>query len=344
MISIVCSVLLLSFACLTQSQQQCPIGHLSFNRDKCYFAISSAKNYADAESDCKTRATEAGIDRQNAFLVSISSTFENAFVTAAATDDTTCTEFYIGLNSNVAGWQWTDGSTFSYNKWNTGCPTNNTADRCATITDDGLWCNRDCASSYCYICETIIDTTNMITNPKFTFTASPPTAWTYFPVTTLSATAVGSAFFPRQSMYQVEAMNRANSDIMAAFLSAMQSQNLNAFGIILTTTYTPDMISNCYFGGMNVPAFPPILGQDQTGTMRGTAVIESVLTSCNPPTQTTPVSPVAFLPYTKQVTITTAGSSLALPESTWNTIATQMMAFLSVNSFVGFTTPITVSG
>ncbi len=121
----------------------------------------------------------------------------------------------------------------------------------------------------------------------------------------------------------------------------MQSQNLNSNGITLITTYTPDSISNCYFGGTNVPAFPPILGQVEGGAMTGTAVISSVLTACTPPT--TPAGVIAFLPYTKQVMITTAGSSLALPESTWNIVATQMMAYLSLNSFVKFTTPITVS-
>jgi len=125
----------------------------------------------------------------------------------------------------------------------------------------------------------------------------------------------------------------------------LQSLDLNSNGITLTITYTPDSISNCFFGGSIAPTFPPLLGQEQGETITGTAVLTTVLSiTCIPPTGSAPALPIVFLPYTKQVTVTTAGSSLALPESTWNIVATEMMAFLAVNSFVGFTSPITVSG
>ncbi len=125
----------------------------------------------------------------------------------------------------------------------------------------------------------------------------------------------------------------------------MQSQDLNANGITLTITYTPDEISNCFFGGSIAPTFPPLLGQEQGETITGTAILTTVLSiTCNPPTGSAPALPIAFQPYTKQVTVTTAGSSLALPESTWNTVAAEMLAYLALYSFVIFTSPITVSG
>jgi hypothetical protein len=66
-----------------QQQQQCPIGQLSFDGKKCIYAQSSSlidKSYFDAESGCKQRAANVGISNDRAFLVSISTAFENANV------------------------------------------------------------------------------------------------------------------------------------------------------------------------------------------------------------------------------------------------------------------------
>jgi hypothetical protein len=66
-----------------QQQQQCPIGQISFDRKKCIYAeipSSIDKSYVDAESDCKQRAEQVGIADDRAFLVSMSSAFENGNV------------------------------------------------------------------------------------------------------------------------------------------------------------------------------------------------------------------------------------------------------------------------
>lgn len=84
MISIVFIIIILF---LPITQQQCSIGHLSFNGEKCIFAQNATYLdchfnmidwYRDTESDCKQRAENVGIDRNRAFLVSISNAFENA--------------------------------------------------------------------------------------------------------------------------------------------------------------------------------------------------------------------------------------------------------------------------
>lgn len=70
--------LLFSFVRITDQQSQCPIGHLSFNEQKCYFVfIGALHNYFDAEIECKMRAETVGITNNRTFLVSISNAFEN---------------------------------------------------------------------------------------------------------------------------------------------------------------------------------------------------------------------------------------------------------------------------
>jgi hypothetical protein len=65
---------------VTLQQQQCPIGHLSFDRTKCIWAqtLSIDKTFFDAETGCKTRAENLGIANDRAFLVSIPSAFANS--------------------------------------------------------------------------------------------------------------------------------------------------------------------------------------------------------------------------------------------------------------------------
>lgn len=56
---------------------ECPIGTLSYDRLKCYFALSTMNNFFDAEYDCKKRAQNANIEIDSAELVSISNAIEN---------------------------------------------------------------------------------------------------------------------------------------------------------------------------------------------------------------------------------------------------------------------------
>ena len=70
--------LFLSFVFISQQQQSCPIGRLSSDRQKCLFALSTTKNFFDAENECKNKALNVGIGVERAFLVSISTAFENA--------------------------------------------------------------------------------------------------------------------------------------------------------------------------------------------------------------------------------------------------------------------------
>ncbi len=73
-------IILLSYIRIT-IQQQCSIGQLSLDGKKCIYAISPsliAKNYFDAERDCKQIAEHFGIPNDRAFLVSIPNAFENS--------------------------------------------------------------------------------------------------------------------------------------------------------------------------------------------------------------------------------------------------------------------------
>ncbi len=58
-------------------QLSCPIGHLSIDQNKCYFTSSQLNTYFDAQTDCKQKAVNVGIARDQASLVSISNAFEN---------------------------------------------------------------------------------------------------------------------------------------------------------------------------------------------------------------------------------------------------------------------------
>ena len=70
-------VLLALFVFVTE-QQQCPIGELSLDQQKCYFSVSSPKtSFFNADIDCKQRAATVGIGSSRAFLASIPNAFEN---------------------------------------------------------------------------------------------------------------------------------------------------------------------------------------------------------------------------------------------------------------------------
>ncbi len=74
-------IILLSYIHVTIQQQLCVIGQLSLDEKKCIYAISPsliAKNYFDAESDCKQKSEQVGIPSDGAFLVSIPNAFENS--------------------------------------------------------------------------------------------------------------------------------------------------------------------------------------------------------------------------------------------------------------------------
>ena len=99
------------------------------------------------------------------------------FVSATAIDDAAnCSEYFIGLNSIANdSWQWTDKRTSSYAHWNRGKDRLNDLNKCdridcssgsgqcVSMSTTGDWCNRNCASQMCFVCEIILSNTTTTT-------------------------------------------------------------------------------------------------------------------------------------------------------------------------------------
>ena len=115
----------------------------SLFENKCYRFSSEATDWANAKYICEC----GGAD-----LVAISSEAEDAFVNSLIGSE----ESWIGLNdlATQETYVWTDGTTFSYDNWNTNQPSNtNNKQDCVKIKTNGKWDDVTCKKEIKYVCE-----------------------------------------------------------------------------------------------------------------------------------------------------------------------------------------------
>ncbi|ELT87725.1 hypothetical protein CAPTEDRAFT_78188, partial [Capitella teleta] len=61
---------------------------------------------------------------------------------------------YLGLTSNGIGWVWDDDSTFDFNNWGTGEPSDDSDSRCVVlVTPEKVWNDVPCNITAGYICK-----------------------------------------------------------------------------------------------------------------------------------------------------------------------------------------------
>uniref|UniRef100_A0A914CP22 Cellulase n=1 Tax=Acrobeloides nanus TaxID=290746 RepID=A0A914CP22_9BILA len=118
------------------------------NPCNCYAFIQTPLNWNSANNACRQQNPKAT-------LISIDSAFENNEILASGKNQTTCTQFFIGLERDMSNtWYWSNNDTSKYFNWRASYPNSNSNDKCSQLnTNDGTWTNIDCATTGCYICE-----------------------------------------------------------------------------------------------------------------------------------------------------------------------------------------------
>ncbi|PIO74114.1 hypothetical protein TELCIR_03884 [Teladorsagia circumcincta] len=166
---------------------------------------------------------------------------------------------------------------------------------CLTVTSEACSTNNNIARDG-----------ELITDPSFTFTVSPPVRWTYYPPVAPTGNLQITNFFPGQSMTSAEALQSAQNEVMAAYLEALtEIPAVNTLGVTTTVTYSPDEISNCYTS-------QPIPGGTKIGYLAGGAVTQIAIVTQQQATATTcPLSTTMiqtgigpYQEYTKTLTST----------------------------------------
>ncbi|KAK0398979.1 hypothetical protein QR680_002843 [Steinernema hermaphroditum] len=109
------------------------------------------------------------------------------------------------------------------------------------------------------------DDNRIIQNPTFTMDFSPPVAWTYPENNAQSL----QSFFPGQSLTQMEANIKANSDIEAAVLSAVVDSGFPTQGVVVRSAYSAQEISDC----RKMTTQPLMIGQ-RFGLVESGAVVK----------------------------------------------------------------------
>ncbi|KAL6727173.1 hypothetical protein ANCDUO_04049 [Ancylostoma duodenale] len=183
----------------------------------------------------------------------------------------------------------------------------------------------------------------IITDPTFMFTVSPPVRWTYFPQVLTTGSVQVTNFFPGQSMTSADALQAAQNEVMAAYLEALSQQpGITTLGITATVSYSPDEISNCYTGQM-IPAGTKI-GYLAGGAITQVAIVTgtgATATSC-PLSQTMMVANIGpYQEYTKMVTVSTRGGT-TMSRYNWNRVTSQFQSILNFRYQALFRTPITI--
>ncbi|KJH53061.1 hypothetical protein DICVIV_00746 [Dictyocaulus viviparus] len=182
----------------------------------------------------------------------------------------------------------------------------------------------------------------IITDPAFTFTVSPPVRWTYYPRIGNTGLVTLTNFFPGQSVTSAEALQYAQNDVNAAFLEALNEVPIATVGITTSVSYSPDEISNCYIG-QTIP------GGTRIGYLAGGAVtqislvsgVSATAVSCPLPINQIQTGIGPYEDYTKVVTVSTRGGT-TLSRYTWIRILSQFQSILNYRYQALFRSKITM--
>ncbi|CAJ0579184.1 unnamed protein product, partial [Mesorhabditis spiculigera] len=193
-------------------------------------------------------------------------------------------------------------------------------------------------------CGAITGQSEIMTNPTFTTTLSPPVEWTYplVPAQTTGTQTV-NYYFPGQSLSSAQALQQAEKDVTAAFLEALNAMPYIPYSkdVSVTVTYAPGQISNCYTTVAYAPGTH--IGLYSTGTITEYVTVSgttATATSCPVPQGLTGFS--EYEPYIVNLGINTQNTP-PLTKYEWERIAVDMMASLQLQSNAVFRTPMTIS-
>ena len=121
-----------------------PCGNWEFYDNNCYKLVESSVTWDTARQGCES---------ENAALVTIDNSGENAFVGSLST-----ATLWIGLNdiSQEGIYVWVSGSTSAYRSWSAGQPDNFGNEDCVhmLLPSSTVWNDLPCTSSNLpYVCE-----------------------------------------------------------------------------------------------------------------------------------------------------------------------------------------------
>lgn len=114
--------------------------------NSCYKEFNEQVNWFSAQQACKNFKSN---------LTSIHSEAENKFIREKVASSN---KYWIGLNNlrDNSVFEWNDGSTKSFTKWNTGEPNNKGEENCTEVVDRGTgeWNDLNCSSqNRGYVCK-----------------------------------------------------------------------------------------------------------------------------------------------------------------------------------------------
>uniref|UniRef100_A0A3B4DSB4 C-type lectin domain-containing protein n=1 Tax=Pygocentrus nattereri TaxID=42514 RepID=A0A3B4DSB4_PYGNA len=110
---------------------------LSFCGTRQFHVVNQDKNWTDAQKYCRENFTD---------LATIESQEEMNALLAVLKRKTGY--FWIGLRQKENCWTWSDGSKFSYSKWNSGEPNNDGTDNCGGLRSANIYRWNDGLCSY----------------------------------------------------------------------------------------------------------------------------------------------------------------------------------------------------
>merc|ERR1712051_302389 len=107
----------------------------------CFLVVESKLNWSKARKACQALG--------DANLASIESATANTFIKGLVSDST-----WTGAtdSNNEGTWKWTNGETFSFNKWKDDSDISNDDEDCAYIATNGKWQDQDCTKKMHYVC------------------------------------------------------------------------------------------------------------------------------------------------------------------------------------------------
>ena len=125
----------------------------NFNGHSYLFCDHHEKKWSQAQSKCRANT--------NYDLVTINDADENIWVTDTAQDYDYWTGWWMGANDigSEGTWTWSDGSSFSWDRWHSGEPNDVGGEDCGELNRwaDDTWNDLDCNHQLTYICEATLE-------------------------------------------------------------------------------------------------------------------------------------------------------------------------------------------
>ena len=136
---------------------ECPEGW-SKNEASCYWVVFDPVDWVEANHGCQQL-------HPSAHLASSGSALENDYIANLYYETSNHNYFWLGGTDydEEGTWMWTDGTPFSYTKWDSGEGAAGTTQNCLAMDEyyssnyNGYWHDFECYFSYPYVCEINLD-------------------------------------------------------------------------------------------------------------------------------------------------------------------------------------------